>query len=439
MSVSAIRVQGLTKEYRIGAQAETAETLYETLGRSLRAPFRRAARMLRGEAGAASDLTETFTALDGVSFDVAQGDVVGIVGHNGAGKTTLLRILSGITGPSRGEAFVRGRVGSLLEVGTGFHPELTGRENIFLNGAILGMRRREIAARFDEIAEFAGVQRFLETPVKHYSTGMYLRLAFSVAAHLDAEILFVDEVLAVGDAEFQRKCLTKMHDVSESGRTVLFVSHNLAAVENLCSRTIWLERGRVVEDGLPSEIIPRYLKSYATVGSDGDLSAYAGRRGNGKVRFKRIDTLTRDGEPVDVVRAGEPLRLRLGFEVNEPVLDTHFGVKFFNGMGTWVAAPNTWQAGYSVPRLERGEGSIDLLIDTLYLMPDRYYLSLWCSPIGSEVYDDLDRCTTLDVEGSDYFGSGHGLGRNGVVFFPSSWSVDLQEAAPEAAAKLTVA
>lgn len=439
MSECAIRVEALGKEYKIGALSEPPETLYEALLTRFAAPFRRARRLLGGDVSAASELTETFTALDRVSFDVAQGEVVGIIGRNGAGKTTLLRILSGISEPTRGHAIVRGRVGSLLEVGTGFHPELTGRENIYLNGAILGMRRREIAKRFDEIVQFAGVQRFLETPVKHYSTGMYLRLAFAVAAHLDAEILFVDEVLAVGDAEFQRKCLSKMHDVSESGRTVLFVSHNLAAVENLCSRTLWLDAGRIVEDGEPSEVIPRYLKSYATVGSGGELSGYADRRGTGKIRFTRIDYLTRDGDRAHVVRAGEPLRLRLTFQVDEPVLDTHFGVKFSSGMGTLVAAPNTWAAGYSVPKLEPGEATIDLVIDTLFLMPDRYYLSLWCSPIGTEVYDDLDRCTILDVEASDYYGSGHGLGRKGVVFFPSSWVLDSAGSAGEATAKRTVA
>ncbi len=431
MSESAIRVEGLSKEYKIGALVEQPSTLYEAVGKRLAAPLRRARGLLSGNASAAAELTETFTALDQISFEVARGDVVGIIGRNGAGKTTLLRILSGISDPTRGEAFVRGRVGSLLEVGTGFHPELTGRENVYLNGAILGMRRREITARFDEIVEFAGVQRFLETPVKHYSTGMYLRLAFAVAAHLDAEILFVDEVLAVGDAEFQRKCLSKMHDVSESGRTVLFVSHNLAAVENLCSRTLWLEKGRLVEDGEPASVIPRYLKSYASVGSGGDLSGYPDRRGTGKIRIQRIDYLTAAGEEAHVVRAGEPLRLRLTFQVNEPVLDTHFGIKFFSGMGTWVAAPNTWAAGCAIPKLEPGRGTIDLVIDTLFLMPDRYYLSLWTSPIGTEMYDELDRCTILDVEGSDYYGSGHGLGRNGVVFFPSSWVVEGDESGAE--------
>lgn len=417
-------MQGLTKEYRIGALSTEASTLAETLIASLTAPFRRGARILRGEASGAADLTETFTAVDDVSFEVQQGEVLGFIGRNGAGKTTLLRMLSGITAPTRGEAVVRGRVGSLLEVGTGFHPELTGRENIFLNGAILGMRRREIEARFDEMVAFAGVERFLETPVKHYSSGMYLRLAFAVAAHLDAEILLVDEVLAVGDAEFQRKCLSKMHDVSSSGRTVLFVSHNMAAVENLCSRTIWLDRGQLVEDGSPSDVLHRYLGTYATGGSGTDLTEYSERGGNGKVRFTQIDYLTAEGEKADVIRSGESLRVRLSFEAQEQVLDPHFGLQFFSELGTRVSAPNTWACGYSIPVLETGPGTVDLLIDTVHLMPGRYYLSPWVGPIGEEVYDDLDRCCTLEVETANVYGSGRGAGLHGVVYFPCSWILE---------------
>ncbi len=256
----AIRVEGLGKQYRIGEKQASYRTLRETLTKGVKTPFRKAASVLRGEAYGAAGLKEEIWALKDVSFDVKKGEVVGIIGRNGAGKTTLLKILSRITQPTEGRAEVYGRVSSLLEVGTGMHPELTGRENIFLNGTILGMKRAEIKARFDEIVDFSGVERFIDTPLKHYSSGMQVRLAFSIAAHLEPEILMVDEVLAVGDAEFQKKCLGKMDEVARSGRTVLFVSHNMAAVRKLCASGMRLEKGVVAAQGDINEIANDYSK-----------------------------------------------------------------------------------------------------------------------------------------------------------------------------------
>ncbi|HEY80660.1 MAG TPA: ABC transporter ATP-binding protein, partial [Caldilineae bacterium] len=238
----AIRATHLGKQYRIGAAPQRYNTLRDSLGGMLKAPIR---RIRQGFMPAADDAQNIIWALQDVSFDVEQGQVLGIIGRNGAGKSTLLKILSRVTEPSAGEVQIRGRVGSLLEVGTGFHPELTGRENIYLNGAILGMQRVEIERKFDEIVDFSGVEKFIDTPVKRYSSGMYLRLAFAVAAHLEPEILVVDEVLAVGDAEFQRKCLGKMSDVAQEGRTVLFVSHNMSAILRLTDEAIVLDRGRL--------------------------------------------------------------------------------------------------------------------------------------------------------------------------------------------------
>ncbi|HKS08333.1 MAG TPA: ABC transporter ATP-binding protein, partial [Pyrinomonadaceae bacterium] len=246
--MSAISCELVSKKYAIGRR-ESYRALRDVIAESVSRPFRRSQR----------DKAELIWALKDVSFDVPHGKAVGIIGRNGAGKSTLLKILSRITKPTRGSIRVRGRVGSLLEVGTGFHPELTGRENIFLNGAIIGMRKAEIVRKFDEIVAFAEVEKFLDTPVKRYSSGMYVRLAFAVAAHLETEILVIDEVLAVGDVAFQRKCLGKMGDLSHSGRTVLFVSHNMQAVRSLCSEAIWLERGQIEATGSSSDVIERYL------------------------------------------------------------------------------------------------------------------------------------------------------------------------------------
>jgi len=269
MSDIALRVENLSKQYHIGSQQHgdrrfgyksLAHTISNTFSNTFTAPFRRVGSLLRGQAYQAAEMNETIWALRELSFEVKQGEVVGIIGRNGAGKSTLLKILSRITEPTSGQVTIYGRVGSLLEVGTGFHPELTGRENIYLNGAILGMKRAEIVHQFDEIVAFAEVEKFIDTPVKHYSSGMYLRLAFAVAAHLEPEILLVDEVLAVGDVAFQKKCLGKMSRVANEGRTVLFVSHNMAAMRTLCQRGILLNAGQVTYQGAISTCITQYME-----------------------------------------------------------------------------------------------------------------------------------------------------------------------------------
>jgi homopolymeric O-antigen transport system ATP-binding protein len=314
MADVAVRAEDLAKRYRIGQFQAGYGTLRDSLVASVKRIGRRHHEKRRHE---------EIWALDGVSFELAEGEVLGLIGGNGAGKSTLLRILTRITAPTRGEAEIRGRVGSLLEVGTGFHPELTGRENVYLNGAILGMRRREISAKLDEIVEFAGVERFMDTPVKRYSSGMYVRLAFSVAAHLEPEILLVDEVLAVGDAEFQRRCLGRMESLGESGRTVIFVSHNMQTVAQLCDRAILLEQGRVVLDGDSSDVVARYLQSGLGSGSSRVWPDDASAPGDDLVRLLAARVVGGDGEPLDAADVRRPVGIQIAFRVlrhGEPVL-----------------------------------------------------------------------------------------------------------------------
>lgn len=335
MTDVAIRVDGLGKQYRIGAQSARYRTFRESLNDVFTTPFRRAGRLLRGQAYGAADLTETIWALREISFEIKKGESVGFIGHNGAGKSTLLKILSRITEPTEGYADIYGRVGALLEVGTGFHPELTGRENVFLNAAILGMNRREIEAKFDEIVEFAEVEKFIDTPVKHYSSGMTLRLGFAVAAHLEPEILIVDEVLAVGDARFQRKCMGKMDAVSSQGRTVLFVSHNLAAVQSLCQKVVWLHQGRIVKVGEPGEIIPEYLGSTIETGSE-RVWAFDDAPGNNEVRLRRVAARPVDGTVSDVITTQTPVALEFEYWnlVQGQYLDIYLAVE--NDQGATV-------------------------------------------------------------------------------------------------------
>ncbi len=302
--VVAIEVEGLSKKYRLGEYQAAYGTLRET--------FVHAGRRLTGREHHRAS-TELW-ALQDVSFDVPEGEVLGVVGRNGAGKSTLLKILSRIVSPTAGRAEIRGRVGSLLEVGTGFSAELTGRENIYLNGAILGMKRREIEDRFDAIVEFSGVETFIDTPVKRYSSGMYVRLAFAVAAHFEPEILFVDEVLAVGDAEFQARCLGRMEEFGNSGRTVIFVSHNMQAVAQLCDRAILLEGGRLVREGPSEEVVAYHLQTSAGAGSTRTWSADEAP-GDDLVRLRSVRIVDEDGDSVDYVDVRRPVGIELAFTV----------------------------------------------------------------------------------------------------------------------------
>ena len=369
----AITVRGVGKSYTLSHQGETHSTLAETLLHRMRNPFQRATK-------------ETFWALRNVGFDLRQGDVVGIIGRNGAGKSTLLKILSRITDLTEGEIAVYGRIGSLLEVGTGFHPELTGRENIFLNGAILGMRKREIAGQFDAIVDFAGVERFLDTPVKRYSSGMYVRLAFAVAAHLESEILIVDEVLAVGDAEFQRKCLGKMKDVARGGRAVLFVSHHMQSVQVLCNRGMYLERGEVKHYGSVAGAIERYSASFAQVSR---VTADPDRRpGSGEMRFARVfpgkETFT----------CGETKTIHFTIERRRP-----FEGKFFvsahvvNELGVVLAQCDSRMVGAWFDAEDALEGEFSLR--TPWLKPGRYRVEMFICSAG--IMDRFDEACQLEV------------------------------------------
>ena len=346
MSDIAIRVEGLGKQYRIGALQQNSRGGYKSLRDSIASaaslPFRAARRMLGQSQNGHRPTTETFWALQDISFDVKRGEIVGVIGRNGAGKSTLFKVLSRITEPTTGRAEIHGRVGSLLEVGTGFHPELTGRDNVFLNGAILGMKRAEIARQFDEIVAFAEVEKFIDTPVKHYSSGMYLRLAFAVAAHLDTEVLIVDEVLAVGDIQFQKKCLGKMKDVSSrEGRTVLFVSHNLEAVSKLCSRGILLDNGKVLHNGSAKSAIGQYVSPYSSLKTEftipplteADVPAYA-------TNLVIEDT---DGQACNGFAVGKPWQVRVLFTVTRRV--EHFivalGLVTDRGIPIWTGLEST--------------------------------------------------------------------------------------------------
>lgn len=335
----AIRVEGLSKQYRIGGKREKYKTLRDTLADSFLEPFRRAGKLLRGQATGAAGLDKTIWALKDVSLDVGKGEVVGIIGRNGAGKSTLLKIISRITEPTNGYGEIHGRVGSLLEVGTGFHPELTGRENVYLNGAILGMKRTEIERKFDEMVAFAEVEEFIDTPVKHYSSGMYLRLAFAVAAHLEPEILLVDEVLAVGDARFQRKCLNKMQDVGQQGRTVLFVSHNMPSITRLCERVILLDGGAVLKDGKPHEVVSMYMNAGFGTSAERKWEEPA-RLPNAQVaRLRAVRVKDDSGRIADAVDIRRPVGIEMEYEVVNSgyILMPHFMFRNEEGMDVFMS------------------------------------------------------------------------------------------------------
>ena len=389
----AISVRSLSKLYAIGEKRQG----YRTLRESLSSLFsRRASKNGHAGDGAAP---KTFWALRDVSFDVRRGEIVGIIGRNGAGKSTLLKILSRITDPTSGEVEISGRAGSLLEVGTGFHPELTGRENIFLNGAILGMKRAEITARFDEIVSFAGTEQFLDTPVKHYSSGMYMRLAFAIAAHLEPEILIVDEVLAVGDAEFQKKCLGKMGDFSHSGRTVLFVSHNMAAVNSLCKRCILLESGSIVTDGPTEKVTGLYHAQFAeAVWGQSDLRA-APRTGNGEARFTSmtVQPVAPDSSPLDAAYTGCDLDIKLIIEASQDISNANVSLIIWDRSGYRLTNVNTWKKGRLLDLLAGDRACIRFRVRELLLLPGSYVIGLWIGHERVDAIDYIEQAASIDV------------------------------------------
>jgi len=386
MSEIAIKGEGLSKRYRIG-QLERENALRNVLGPILRAPW----KLLKKEK------KETFWALKDVSLEVTHGEVLGLIGRNGAGKTTLLKILSRITKPTSGWAEIYGRVGSLLEVGTGFHPELTGRDNTYLSGAILGMSKREIERKFDEIVAFAEIEKFIDTPVKHYSSGMYVRLAFAVAAHLEPEILLVDEVLAVGDINFQKKCLGKMGDVARRGRTVVLVSHNMAAINALCSRCIILDKGGVEFDGTTSEATARYYAESLNTVDGCDLSARP-RRGNGKARFTSISIQPLDPaeRPLDSATPGCDLSVTVELKCESDFPPANLAIIFYDSSGYRVIDTNTAQKGESVS-LHAGQTAMaNFILRQVLLKPGKYLVGLWLGRAGMEAIDDIEFATSLE-------------------------------------------
>ncbi|HUW08641.1 MAG TPA: ABC transporter ATP-binding protein [Anaerolineae bacterium] len=382
MSDIAVRVENLSKRYRIGGPQARYKTLRESLVDMAAAPARRLRRL-----GQPSPDNETIWALKDVSFEVEHGEVLGIIGRNGSGKTTLLKLLSRITEPTEGYAEIKGRVGSLLEVGTGFHPELTGRENIYLNGAILGMKRAEIDQKFDEIVAFSEIEKFLDTPVKRYSSGMYVRLAFAVAAHLEPEILLVDEVLAVGDAAFQKKCLGKMGDVAKEGRTVLFVSHNQKAISDLCDWAVRLENGQVADQGASADVVRRYLEEQL-----GTEAVSAGHTTvvpdpSKPMRLRALTVLDHQGRQAGEVEMGQAFRVRIEYDVNRPTTSAHVicffhttdGVNVF-GSGDADCSPERlgerkvgrYIAEFEVPPFILGAGGYSISVNLS--IPFREYL-----------------------------------------------------------------
>jgi lipopolysaccharide transport system ATP-binding protein len=418
----AIRVEGLSKQYHIGAIRERRyRTLRDTLSEAAVAPFRRAGKLLKGQATGAAELDEVIWALDDVSFEVPRGQVVGIIGRNGAGKSTLLKVLSRITEPTLSYAEIRGRVGSLLEVGTGFHPELSGRENVFLNGAILGMPRVEIEDKFDEIVAFAEVAKFIDTPVKHYSTGMGLRLAFAVAAHLDPEILIVDEVLAVGDAEFQRKCLGKMDEVAHQGRTILLVSHNMATVTELCERALLIESGRIVKDGPPGEVIGAYLSAGDTATAEWLRPESVESMGELDVEIDRIRILA-GGKPESIVPYDTEFSVEISYRVLQPIRDLAVlcGVGNDRGAHIWTSYDTDttdWGGQTRVPGSYRSV----CRVPARSLKPGRYHLSA-CSLIPEvRVIEPLSRILSFDVSP---VGATFEAKREGVIAPRFEWTVE---------------
>lgn len=396
MSDIAIRVDSISKQYHIGGAQKQYDTLGAQVGDALKSPFRRAGKLLRGQATGAAELDETIWALKDVSLEIKQGEVVGIIGRNGAGKSTLLKILSRITEPTEGSATIHGRVGSLLEVGTGFHPELTGRENVYLNGAILGMKKAEIERKFDEIVSFAEIGKFVDTPIKHYSSGMYVRLAFSVAAHLEPEILLVDEVLAVGDVAFQRKCLGKMDDVAQRGRTVLFVSHNMGLMQTLCERGIFLQEGRLARDETIADAVDAYLQTLEQVESQ-DLSERTDRRGQGKTKIIGLDVLGGNGRS-STLKSGDPARFVISIDRFIP--GPGCSIYIYDHIGQPVASFHSKFQGPKDSYDSEIGPKIICELDELLLLPGRYRMDV--SVIGdNRLQDHLEAAAVFDVgEGS---------------------------------------
>lgn len=422
MSNYAIRVQGLGKQYTIGAYQGRYKSLRDSLMRSFTEPLRR----IGGKNGA-GQADRTIWALKDVSFDIEHGEVVGIIGRNGAGKSTLLKLLARITEPTEGEIRMRGRVGSLLEVGTGFHPELTGRENIFLNGAILGMSRAEIGRKFDEIVDFAEIEKFIDTPAKHYSSGMYMRLAFAVAAHLEPEILLVDEVLAVGDAQFQKKCLGKMGDVAKEGRTVLFVSHNMGAIENLCPHSLLLEGGKAGSILDSKEVIAYYLQKVLPDILQNDLlEQRKDRRGSGKIKFTAFRLEDLNGNPITHAYSGMDVVFAFDYCIETVVSLTNIDIGFsistnHDQMLTILYSSYKNQVFNSIS----SDGTFRCVVRKIPLCPGEYIIGARITVNDEEADWPQSGVGYIKVEAGDFYSTGKkGFEGSVPLMLDGDWKVD---------------
>jgi lipopolysaccharide transport system ATP-binding protein len=416
-----IQAEGLSKRYVVRHKLGKGDGLRHSLELAVRNPL----RWFRDRKKTASARVEEFWALKEVSFDVKQGEVVGIIGRNGAGKSTLLKILSRITEPTEGRVRINGRVASLLEVGTGFHPELTGRENVFLNGAILGMQRTEIIKKFDEIVAFAEVEKFLDTPVKRYSSGMYVRLAFAVAAHLEPEILIVDEVLAVGDARFQKKCLGKMQDVSsKGGQTVLFVSHNMAAVKRLCHRCILLRNGKTVASGSADSVINQYVQDNSFTNGQ-SLEHSSQRSGSGAIRLTSFHLEDVDGNKIQEVQSGSDFCLVLHFKCAKSIVsrNVNIGISLHQPDETPVSVLYSSYTGQTFDSVSTS-GAFRCLVKRIPLKEGRYMIGARVEAGGEEADWPQGMIGELDVIASDFYGTGvKGFDGSAPLLLSASWSL----------------
>jgi lipopolysaccharide transport system ATP-binding protein len=421
-----IEVRNISKQYHLGEGAGMYRNLRETLVHLLRKPW-------AGKPAAAgpSEDQNSFWALRDVSLDIEKGDTIGIIGSNGAGKSTLLKILSRIMDPTLGYIKVRGRLASLLEVGTGFHPELTGRENIYLNGSILGMQKAEIDAKFEDIANFAGIDGFLDTPVKRYSSGMYVRLAFAIAAHLEPDILIVDEVLAVGDVAFQRKCLGKMAEARARARTVIFVSHNLLAVESLCNRAIVLQKGAIVFSGTAKDASEYYLRNLAGVNAPAnshliDLSA-AGRPATCQPMLRRLELYTQDDQPFrGEIPVGRGLKAAITFQMDEPSADVDAWIAFDTVTGQRICTAHSAYQPNRAQKERAGEQTFVCDIPSLPLVPGEYKILVGVD-IELKELDWIEDVTRVTIVPSDYYGTGV-VPTRGVFLLENSWTMNGERA-----------
>jgi len=407
MSDIAIKVENISKRYRIGMKEEIQDTLGGAMISWVKSPLSNFKRVQKLSRFVADDAEDIIWAVRDISFKVKHGEVLGIIGKNGAGKSTLLKILARITEPTSGSAKINGRIASLLEVGTGFHQELTGRENVYLNGTILGMRRKEIEKKFDEIVDFSGVEKFIDTPVKRYSSGMRVRLAFAVAAHLDPEILLIDEVLAVGDTEFQKRCIGKMGDIAGEGRTVLFVSHNMIAVQSLCSRGILLKDGTVDTNSNISEVVNNYIANVTMEIDSNSLSVRNEGKEQSQIRFKTIEFFdTNSKKRISTALSGQPISIKITYEnsSNREIEDVNFGLAFYTSPGSFLFACGSRPSG-TVFSVKPGIGSVWCKIPKLPLNAGRVYFNAHCDS-KNVTFDSIQDAGYLDVEKGDFYGTG---------------------------------